>query len=161
LNLGIVVVEVIYGVLARSLSLVADAGHNLGDVLGLVLAGGASILARRAPKGRRTYGFRRVTLRSALANRRLLLVSTGGIASESMLRLHAPEAIDTAKVMAIAALGVVVNGASALLFLRRGHGDLNVRSAFLHLAGDAAISLGVVVSAAVIAHTGWQWLDPV
>ena len=160
LNLGIVAIEVVYGFAAHSMALLADAGHNLGDVLGLVLAGGASFLARRRPTKRRTYGYRRLTLLSALTNGVLLLVALGAIAWESIRRLGAPEPVAARPVMIVAAIAVVVNGASALPFLRRGKHDLNVRAAFLHLAGDAATALAVVVGAFVIERTGWLWLDP-
>jgi cobalt-zinc-cadmium efflux system protein len=161
LNAAIVVVEVVYGVVAHSMALLADAGHNLGDVLGLILAGGATILARRAPTRRRTYGYRRVTLLSALANGVVLLVATGGIASESIRRLLNPEPVVAHTLIAVAAIAAVVNGASALLFLRGREHDLNVKAAFLHLAGDAGIAVGVVVAGVVVLRTGWLWVDPI
>jgi cobalt-zinc-cadmium efflux system protein len=161
LNTGIVLAEAIYGVVGHSMALLADAGHNLGDVLGLLLAWGATVLAKRAPSGRRTYGLKRGSILAALGNAALLLFATGAVAWESIQRLAAPGDVDERGVMVVAALAVVVNGASALLFLRGKDDDLNVRSAFLHLAGDAAIALGVVVSGAVIYFTHWNWLDPV
>lgn len=160
LNLVIVVVEAVYGLAAHSMALLADAGHNLGDVLGLVLAGSAAILARRRPTKRHTYGYRRLTLLAALANGVFLLVATGGIAWESVRRLGTPEPVVAQTVIAVAAVGAVVNGASALLFLRGRDHDLNVKGAFLHLAGDAGIALGVVVTGMIVMHTGWWWLDP-
>jgi cobalt-zinc-cadmium efflux system protein len=160
LNLGIVVLEAVVGVVAHSMALLADAGHNLGDVLGLVLAGGAAFLARRRPTKRRTYGYRRLTLLSALANGIFLLVALGAIAWESIRRFGAHQAVSEGPVMIVAAIAVVINGVSALVFLRGGKHDLNVRAAFLHLAGDAGISLAVLVAAAVILRTGWTWLDP-
>jgi cobalt-zinc-cadmium efflux system protein len=160
LNLVIVAAEVVAGIVAHSMALLADAGHNLGDVLGLVLAGGAALLARRKANHRRTYGYRRATLLSALANGVFLLVTTGALAWESLRRLAAPQPVDSRMVMIVAAVGVVVNSASAMLFYRDRERDLNVKGAFLHLAGDAAIALGVVVSAAVTSWTGWTWLDP-
>jgi cobalt-zinc-cadmium efflux system protein len=160
LNLIIVAAEVVAGVLAHSMALLADAGHNLGDALGLVLAGGAALLARRKPSHRRTYGYRRVTLLSALANGVFLLVTTGALAWESLRRLAAPQHVDTRIVMIVAAVGVIVNSASAMLFYRNRNRDLNVKGAFLHLAGDAAIAMGVVISAAATSWTGWTWLDP-
>jgi cobalt-zinc-cadmium efflux system protein len=160
LNFSIVVVEAVFGLSARSMALLADAGHNLGDVLGLVLAGGAAILARRAPTQTRTYGLRKLTLVAALANGVLLLVATGAIAAESIRRLAAPEPVAAARVIAVAAVAVVVNGTSALLFLGGRDHDLNVKAAFLHLAGDAAIALGVVGSSFVILRTGYMWIDP-
>jgi cobalt-zinc-cadmium efflux system protein len=160
LNLAIVVLEAVYGVLAHSMALLADAGHNLGDVLGLVLAGGAAFLARRRPTKRRTYGYRRLTLLSALANGIFLLVALGAIAWESIRRLGAPEPVSERPVIVVAAIAVVINGASALAFARGSKHDLNVRAAFLHLAGDAGISVGVVVAALVVLRTGWLWIDP-
>jgi cobalt-zinc-cadmium efflux system protein len=160
LNLFLVVAEVIAGAAAHSMALLADAGHNFGDVLGLALAGGAALLAKRKPTRRRTYGFRRVTLLSALANGVFLLVTTGALAWEALRRLAAPERIDARVVMIVAAAGVVVNAASATLFYRDRNRDLNVKGAFLHLVSDAAIALGVVASAALTSWTGWLWLDP-
>jgi cobalt-zinc-cadmium efflux system protein len=161
LNAAVVVVEVVYGLMAHSMALLADAGHNLGDVLGLILAGGATLLARRAPTPRRTYGYRRLTLLSALANGVVLLVATGGIVSESIRRLLDPEPVVATTVIAVAAVAAVVNGASALLFLRGREHDLNVKAAFVHLAGDAGIAVGVVVAGLVVMRTGWLWVDPV
>jgi cobalt-zinc-cadmium efflux system protein len=159
-NLAIVVLEAVYGVVTRSMALLSDAGHNLGDVLGLLLAGGAAFLARREPTKRRTYGFRRLTLLAALANAVVLLVAVGFIASESIRRFRAPEPVAELPVIVVAAIAAVVNGASALAFARRGAGDLNVRAAFLHLAGDAGISAAVVVAALVVLRTGAYWIDP-
>jgi cobalt-zinc-cadmium efflux system protein len=161
LNFGMVVVEAIVGIAAHSMALLADAGHNLGDVLGLALAGGAALLAKRAPTRKRTYGFRKLTLVAALANGVLLLVATGAIAAESIRRLAAPEPVDAWRVIAVAGAAVLVNGASALLFLGERHRDLNVKAAFLHLAGDAAIALGVMASTFVVLRTGYVWIDPV
>jgi cobalt-zinc-cadmium efflux system protein len=160
LNLAIVVLEGVYGVAAHSMALLADAGHNLGDVLGLVLAGGAMFLARRRGTKRRTYGYRRLTMLAALANGILLLVAVGAIASESIRRLGAPREIAERPVIAVAALAIVVNGASALAFAGGTKRDLNVRAAFLHLASDAGISAAVVAGALVTLRTGWLWLDP-
>jgi len=160
LNLIIVMAQVVVGFVGHSVALLADAGHNFGDVLGLALAGGAALLARRKPSGKRTYGFRRVTQLSALANGVVLLVATGALGLEAIRRLASPERVNTGLVMLTAGLGAVANAVSALLFLRGREDDLNMKGAFLHLAGDAAISLGVLGSAAVIAWTGWYWLDP-
>jgi cobalt-zinc-cadmium efflux system protein len=160
LNFGLVVVEVVYGLLAHSMALLADAGHNLGDVLGLMLASGAAILAQRKPTKRRTYGYRRLTVFAALANAVLLLVATGGVMWESIRRLAAPQPIDVQTVVLVALGGAVVNGVSAALFFRGRGSDLNVRAAFVHLVGDAAISLGVVAASLVIRATGWLWADP-
>ena len=161
LNSIIVVVEAVYGVVGHSMALLADAGHNLGDVLGLVLAGGATFLAQLRPTKRRTYGYRRLTLFSALANGVFLLVATGGIAWESIRRLSAPEPVATVPVIVVAAIAMVINAASALLFAGRSHHDLNVRAAFLHLVGDAGISAAVIVGTVVMAKTGWLFMDPV
>jgi cobalt-zinc-cadmium efflux system protein len=161
LNSAIVVVEATYGVVAHSMALLADAGHNLGDVLGLVLAGGATLLATLRPTKRRTYGFRRLTLLSALANGIFLLVATGAIAWESIRRLSAPEPIATTPVIVVASIAVVINAASALFFLRGSERDLNLRAAFLHLAGDAGISAAVVIASLVMAKTGFLLLDPI
>jgi cobalt-zinc-cadmium efflux system protein len=160
LNLGFVVLEAVYGLLANSLSLLADAGHNLSDVLGLVLAWAATILARRQPTGRRTYGLRKSTIMASLTNAVLLLVVSGALAWEALRRFAAPEPVAATEVMVVAAIGVVINGATALLFAAGRHRDLNIRGAFLHMAADAAISLGVVLSALAIVVTGWLWLDP-
>ena len=155
LNLVVVVVEAVYGVAAHSMALLADAGHNLGDVLGLVLAGSAALLARRRPTKRHTYGYRRLTLLAALANGVFLLVATGGIAWESVRRLvDAGAGRRRRRSSQSRPSGAVVNGASALLFLRGRERDLNVKAAFLHLAGDAGIALGVVVAGFVVLRTG-------
>jgi cobalt-zinc-cadmium efflux system protein len=160
LNITIVLAQGVAGFWAHSLALLADAGHNLSDVLALVLAWGAAALARRAPGGQRTYGLRKGTILASLANAVMLLVAVGAIVSESVRRLAHPAAVDTVIVMATAALGVVVNSATALLFLRGSHGDLNVRGAFLHMAGDAAVSVAVIVGAFLMARTGLLWIDP-
>jgi cobalt-zinc-cadmium efflux system protein len=160
LNVGIVVVEVIYGVIAHSMALLADAGHNLGDVLGLVLAGGAMLLARKRATTRRTYGYRRITLLAALANAIFLLVTTGAVAWEAIRRLRAPEHVDARTVIVVAAIAVLVNGASAALFFADRKRDLNVRAAFFHLAADAAIAVGVIIATVIMLETGWAWIDP-
>jgi cobalt-zinc-cadmium efflux system protein len=160
LNLSFVVVEVVYGVLAHSVALIADAAHNLGDVLGLGLSWGATALARVRPSKRRTFGFRRSTIVASVANALILLFVTGGLTWESIRRLLVPQQTEGRTMIAVALVGTVVNGASALLFLRGRDHDLNLRSAFLHLASDAALALGVAVAGAVILFTGWLWLDP-
>lgn len=160
LNSAFVLVEAGVGLWTGSMSLLADAGHNLSDVLALVLAWGATVLARRAPAGRRTYGMRKATILASLANAVLLLVAVGAIASESVHRLLQPTAVDTDLVMLAASFGVLVNGATALLFMRGRHSDLNVRGAFLHMAADAGVSLAVVIGAFVMARTGLLWVDP-
>jgi cobalt-zinc-cadmium efflux system protein len=161
LNLGFVVLEVVFGVISHSMALVADAGHNLGDVLGLALAWGAAWLAQRTPSTRRTYGLRRTTILASLANAITLVLVTGGIAWESIQRLLHPTAIDGRIVILVALAGVLVNGVSALAFMRDRKRDLNVRSAFLHLASDAVLALGVAVAGGIFLFTGWLWLDPV
>jgi cobalt-zinc-cadmium efflux system protein len=162
MNLGFVAVEVVYGLLSRSMALVADAGHNLSDVLGLALSLGAALLARRPPSPTRTYGLRGTTILASLANALVLLFVIGGVAWESARRLFAsPQAVEGKTVIAVALAGVVVNGASAALFLGGRHGDLNVRSAFLHLASDAALSFGVALSGLLLVLTGAWWIDPV
>jgi cobalt-zinc-cadmium efflux system protein len=160
LNLGFVVVEAVYGVLAQSMALLADAGHNLSDVLALALAWGASTLARRGPTKRFTYGFRSSSILAALVNAALLLVVTGGIAWEAIQRFAEPAEVAGQTLIWVALAGIAVNGASAMLFARDRRRDINVRGAFLHLAADAAVSLGVVVAGIGIVFTGWLWLDP-
>jgi cobalt-zinc-cadmium efflux system protein len=160
LNFAFVVVESVYGVLAHSMALLADAGHNLSDVLALALAWGASRLAKRGPSARYTYGLRSTSILAALINAALLLLVTGGIIWESIQRLFDLEPVASKTVMWVALAGIVVNAVSAIPFAKSG-GDLNVRAAFLHLAADAAISLGVVIAALLTIATGWLWLDPV
>jgi cobalt-zinc-cadmium efflux system protein len=160
LNGGFVIAEVIYGLMAHSLALLADAGHNLSDVLGLLMAWGASVLAKRLPSSRFTYGLRSTSILAAVINAVLLLTVTGGIAWEAIGRFGQPGSINSTTVMVIAGIGVVINTATALMFMRGGDDDLNIRGAFLHMAGDALISLGVVISGAIILYTGWSWLDP-
>jgi cobalt-zinc-cadmium efflux system protein len=162
LNLGFVLVEAAFGVIGHSVALIADAGHNLGDVLGLAIAWGAAALARRRPSHRYTYGLRSSSILAALFNAIVLLIAVGAIAVEAVNRFAAPQPVATGTVMVVAAIGIVVNGATALL-LRRGHHhhlDANVRAAFLHAAADAGVSLGVVLTAALVLATGWLWLDP-
>jgi cobalt-zinc-cadmium efflux system protein len=161
LNLTFVAVELVYGVLANSMALVADAGHNLSDVLSLAIAWIASVLARRPPSSRLTYGLGGSSIVAALFNAVLLLVAVGAIAWEAILRLFHPEPVASGTVMIVAAVGIIINGATAWLFASGRKGDLNIRGAFLHMVADAAVSAGVVASAAVMLLTGWLWLDPV
>ncbi len=161
LNSGFVVGEVVYGLRSDSLALLADAGHNLSDVLGLLLAWGASVLVKRAATTRFTYGLRGTSILAALANAVLLTLVTGAIAWEAVMRLRHPSAVQGVTVMAVAAVGIAVNVATALLFMAGRKGDLNVRAAFVHMAGDAAIAAGVVVAGFAMSRTGWLWLDPV
>jgi cobalt-zinc-cadmium efflux system protein len=160
LNTALVIAQATYGYIANSTALLADAGHNLSDVLGLVMACGAAIASKRAPTGRFTYGFRASTILAALANAVFLLVATGAIGWEAILRLREPEPIAGVTVMVVAGIGILINGATAMLFASGRKDDINIQGAFLHMAGDAAVSLGVVVSAALIIWTGWLWLDP-
>ena len=160
LNLGFVVAEVFYGVAAHSLALISDAGHNLSDVFCLLLAWGAMRLTRAAPTKRRTYGWRRSSIFAALINAVILLVVVGGITVEAIRRFAQPEEVAGGTVMAVAAIGIAINTISALLFLSGRKRDLNVKGAFLHMVGDAAVSAGVVAAAFAIKLTGWQWLDP-
>lgn len=147
LNTALVVAEAVYGYLGNSTALLADAGHNLSDVLGLVVAWGASIAARRAPSGRFTYGLRASTILAALANAMFLLVATGAIGWEAILRLREPEPVAGVTVMVVAGIGILINGFTAMLFARGRKDDINIEGAYLHMAADAAVSLGVVVSA--------------
>jgi cobalt-zinc-cadmium efflux system protein len=160
LNLGFVILEAVYGLLANSLALVADAGHNFGDVLSLVMAWAAAVLARRAPSQTHTYGLRRGTILAALTNAMLLMVTVGAIAVEGVRRVIQPGEVAGMTVIAVAAAGIVVNGVTAWLFASGRKGDINLRAAFLHMSYDALLSLGVVVTGAVILLTGWTRLDP-
>jgi cobalt-zinc-cadmium efflux system protein len=159
LNLGFVVLEVIYGLLSNSMALLADAGHNLSDVLGLAIAWIAMVLARREPSQKYTYGLRRGTILAALANAMLLLVAVGAIAIEAVHRLGEPVEIASATVMAVAAAGIAVNGITAWLLAGGRKNDINLRAAFLHMVYDALVSAGVVVTGAVMWLSGWGWLD--
>jgi cobalt-zinc-cadmium efflux system protein len=161
LNISFVIIEVCFGFLSNSVALIADAGHNFGDVLGLVCAWAAVALSRRPPGGRFTYGLGRSSVLAALTNAVLLLVACGAIAWEAVGRITAPPAVAGGTVMGVAAVGIVLNGVSAWLLHAGSHDDLNRRSAFLHMLGDAAVSAGVLVSGALIVATGWSWLDPV
>lgn len=161
LNFIFVVVEWVFGVMANSLALVADATHNLGDVLGLVLAGAAMALARRPPSARFTYGLRGTTILAAMANAMILLVAIGGIAWEAILRFRAAGVVNEMMVIWVAALGVLINTGTALLFMKGSKSDLNLRAAYLHMAADAGVSLGVVIAGMAMIFTGWTWLDPV
>jgi cobalt-zinc-cadmium efflux system protein len=161
LNLAFVILEALYGKLSHSLALVADAGHNLSDVLGLVLAWGAMLLARRRPTPERTYGFRRSSILAALVNAAVLLISVGAIAWEAIGRVNQPQPVAEMTVIWVAAIGVVINAGTALMFMSGRKRDLNIRGAFMHMATDAVISLGVVLTGIALLATGWLWLDPV
>jgi cobalt-zinc-cadmium efflux system protein len=160
LNALFVAIEFGYGLIANSTALMADAGHNLSDVLGLLLAWGAAVLAKSAPNHRYTYGLRSSSLLAALGNSLLLMVACGAIAWEAVHRFSQPAPVAGTTVSIVAAIGVLVNGFSAWLFMAGRKDDLNLRGAYQHMAADAAISLGVVVSGVVIIYTGWSWLDP-
>lgn len=161
LNLGFVVLETGFGLWANSLALLADAGHNLSDVLGLGLAWGANYLVSRRPTARRTYGLRRSSILAALLNAALLLVAIGGIAWEAVQRFDKPAPVSGATIIGVAAAGVIVNTVTALLFRAGRKHDLNVRGAFLHMAADAGVSAAVVGAGLVIQLTSWGWVDPV
>ncbi len=160
LNVGFIVVEVVYGIMAGSLALMADAGHNLSDVLGLLLAWAANYLVRRKPTERRTYGWRKSSILAALINAVILLVALGGIAWEAIQRFSVPVPVAGKTIIFVALVGVVINTATALLFLSGRKTDLNIRGAFLHMVADAGVSAGVVIAGAAILFTGWLWIDP-
>ena len=161
LNFSFVILEVVFGIYAHSLALVADAGHNMSDVLGLALAWGASILARSVPTPRRTYGLRSSSILAALFNGILLLVSVGAIAWEAIHRFGNPTNVAGRTVIWVSAVGITINLATALMFMSGRKGDLNIRGAFTHMAADAGISAGVVIAGFAILATGFQWIDPV
>jgi cobalt-zinc-cadmium efflux system protein len=161
LNTGFVAIEFAYGFIANSTALIADAGHNLSDVLGLMLAGGAVLLARRQPSKRYTYGLRSTSILAALANAMLLLLACGAIAMEAVERFNQPPVVESLTVSAIAGIGIIVNSLSALLFLKGSQHDMNIRGAYLHMAADAAVSLAVVIVGLTMFYTNdYYWLDP-
>ncbi len=160
LNAGFVMVEAGYGIAAGSMALVADAGHNLSDVLGLIIAWGATKLAARPPSPGYTYGFKASSILAALANAALLLVALGAITAETLRRLIEPGPVAAGPIIIVALVGIVINTATALLFMRGRHHDINIRGAYLHMAADALVSAGVVGAGLLIAFTGWHWIDP-
>jgi cobalt-zinc-cadmium efflux system protein len=160
LNAGFVILEVTYGLFAHSLALVADAGHNLSDVFGLLLAWAATVWVQRPPTASHTYGWRRSSVLAALCNAGFLLISVGVIGWEAIRRTQNPTTVDSHTMIWVSAAGIVVNTITALMFMAGRKGDLNVRAAFMHMASDAVISAGVVVAGIAIAFTGWLWLDP-
>lgn len=160
LNLGFVAIEAGYGFAANSVALIADAGHNLSDVLGLLVAWGAATLSQRRPSAHYTYGLRRSSILAALFNAVFLLVAVGAIAYAAVGRFANPQPVESTTVIVVAAIGIAVNGVTAWLFARGRKSDINVRGAFLHMAADAAVSAGVVASGFLIARTGWLWIDP-
>ncbi len=161
LNLLFVAIEGFYGWRINSLALLADAGHNLSDVAGLVLAWGGALAGRLRPDARHTYGWQRASILAAFLNALLLLVAMGSLVWEAVQRLTVPEPADGLTIMAVAAVGIVVNSATALLFMRGREHDLNIRAAFLHMAADALVSTGVVLAGGLALWQGWAWLDPV
>lgn len=161
LNLGFVVVEASYGFAANSLALLADAGHNLSDVLGLLIAWGAATLSKRQPSAHYTYGLRRTSILAALFNALFLLMAVAVIAYEALGRIAAPQPVESLTVMIVAGIGIVINTVTALMFASGRKGDINIRGAYLHMAADAGVSAGVVVAGLLIGLTGWLWLDPV
>ncbi len=160
LNAVFVAAEVVFGLAGHSVALLADAGHNLSDVLGLLVAGGAHLLSRRAPTGRFTYGFGSSSILAALFNAAFLLIVIGGLSWEAISRFARPEPVAAGTVMAVAAVGIAVNGVCAWLFAAGQKGDINLRGAFAHMLADAFVSAGVVVAGLVILLTGWLWVDP-
>ncbi|MET0906589.1 MAG: cation transporter [Bradyrhizobiaceae bacterium] len=159
LNTAFVVVEAVYGYAAGSMALVADAGHNLSDVLGLIAAWTAAVLSQRAATPRYTYGLKGSSILAALFNAVFLLVAVGAIAWEAVLRLFNPEPVTEITVIVVATIGIAINGATAWLFASGRNSDLNIRGAYLHMVADAAVSVGVVIAAIVIMFTGWLWID--
>jgi cobalt-zinc-cadmium efflux system protein len=160
LNIAYVAAQIVFGLIAHSLVLIADAAHNLGDVLGLLLAWGASYLSRTRPTPRRTYGLGRSSILAALTNAILLLVAVGGITWEAIRRFNNPGGVGGRTVILVAAIGVVINGLTAMLFFPGRKRDLNIKGAFLHMAADAAVSAGVVVVGVILIFSGWVWIDP-
>src|SRR3954468_868061 len=160
LNLALVVVQVVYGLMADSMALLADAGHNFGDAIGLILAWIAYTLGRVRATERFTYGFRSASILSAFGNAVLLLVATGAIVWEAVRRIGSPPEVAGVTVMVVASAGVVINGLSAWILMAGQKNDLNIRGAYLHLVADAAVSVGVVIGGAIIVATGWNWIDP-
>jgi cobalt-zinc-cadmium efflux system protein len=160
LNLGFVVVEAVYGFLANSMALLADAGHNLADVLSLAAAWGGAMLAKRPPSRRFSYGLRASSILAALANSLILLIAVSFIAYHAVLRLIIPDVVAGQTVTIVAAIGILINGATALMFARGRRSDINIRGAYLHMVADALVSAGVVVAGLMIATTGWLWIDP-
>jgi cobalt-zinc-cadmium efflux system protein len=160
LNTAFVIAEAVFGYISNSMALVADAGHNLSDVLGLLVAWAAVVLSKRKPTKRFTYGLRGSSILAALFNAVFLLLTVGAIAWEALQRLIHPEAVAGATVIVVAAIGIFVNGITAYLFASGRKGDINIRGAYMHMAADAVVSIGVVIAGIIILFTGWSWLDP-
>ncbi|GER66275.1 cobalt transporter [Weizmannia acidilactici] len=161
LNTVFIIIEAVYGFFSDSLALLADAGHNLSDVLGLIIAWAAVLLGKKLPTKKRTYGYKKSSIMAALLNAIILLIAVGAIFLEAVQRFAHPQPVAGKTVMIVAVIGIVINAATALLFMSGREHDLNIRGAFLHMAADALVSLGVVVAGAIILITGWEWLDPV
>jgi len=160
LNVGFIIVETVFGFMADSLALLADAGHNLSDVLGLLIAWGASYMVKRRPTERHTYGWRKSSILAALMNAIILMAAIGAIAWEAIRRFDNPAPVGGQTIMIVAAIGVVINTITALLFISGRKHDLNIRGAFLHMTADAGVSAGVVVAGLIILTSGWMWVDP-
>ena len=161
LNTGFVIIEAVYGWLSGSMALIADAGHNLSDVLALLLAWGASVAAKKPPTGRFTYGYKSSTILAALANAGLLLVAIGAIAFETFHRMAEPAPVQGMTMVIVAGIGILINAGTALMFMRGRDHDINIRGAYLHMAADALVSVGVVLAGFAILATGAHWIDPV
>jgi len=161
LNMAFVIIEFAYGFIANSTALMADAGHNISDVLGLILAWGAVILTRKPPSKRYTYGLRSTSIMAALVNAMLLLVACGAIALEAIQRFSQPPTVASLTVSSVAGIGIVINGLSAWLLMKGSKEDLNIRGAYLHMAADTAVSLAVVIAGIAMFYTGWFMLDPI
>jgi len=160
LNVVYILIEAFYGLVIHSMSLIADAGHNLSDVLGLLLAWGATYLAKSSATSKRTYGFRKSTILAAMFNSIILLIVVGGISIEAIRKFLNPQPIQGKTMMLVAGIGVLVNGLTALFFFKGKEKDLNIKAAFLHMASDAGVSLGVALAGLIIIFTGWMWVDP-
>jgi len=161
LNVIYIVVEIIYGIIINSMALLADAGHNFSDVLGLLLAWGASYLAKTASTEKRTYGMRKSTILAALFNAIILMIAVGAITIEAVRKLIYPEPVQGQTMMIVAGIGFIINAITALLFMKGREKDLNIKGVFLHMAADAGVSLGVVIAGFIILLTGWLWVDPI
>ena len=160
LNVLYIIVELVYGFLINSMALIADAGHNFSDVLGLLLAWGASYLAKTAATEKRTYGLRKSTILAAFLNSIILMIAVGAITIEAIRKIIYPEPVHGQTMMIVAGIGFLINTITALLFMKGREKDLNIKGAFLHMAADAGVSLGVVLAGLIIVSTGWLWVDP-
>ncbi len=160
LNVAYIIVEVVYGLIINSMALLADAGHNFSDVLGLALAWGAAYLAKTEITEKRTYGMRKSTILAALFNAIILMIAVGAITIEAIRKLIYPEPVQGSTMMIVAGIGFIINALTAFLFMKGREKDLNIKGAFLHMAADAGVSLGVVLAGLIIISTGWMWVDP-